>query len=554
MRKTKISEAIAGGRILVSDGAWGTFLHEKGLKPGECPESWCLERPKDVLDIARSYLDAGADMIESDSFGGSSFKLAHYGLEARAADLNRAAASISRKAAGDGAWVIASIGPTGRMIAMGDVTEEEFYEAFKVQAGALAEGGADAICIETMSDITEAVQAVKAAKDATRCEIICTFTFEKTLQGDYRTRMGVTPEAAARAALEAGADIIGANCGNGMARMVEVVARIRAEAPGVPILVHANAGLPTNVDGVTVFPESPAEMAAFVPALVKAGADIIGGCCGTTRWTRSDLSLDRAAEATRPRSPNSLLDSCFPDDLQREVDPAEWRGKLGSLHPVDHARAQLPRYFHALFPGRLRRFGLGHPRHYRIGNHDAGHLVVHELGVAKARQRPDAHDDGDPEVVLREIFQEVFHRFRVEDRLGDGPLGARFDLFPESLHLECEIAVDGVHAYSDGEGCRIADGSSSDIDAAVQATDHPGQAYGVDVEDAGRVGVVAELGRVARYEEKVPQAYGVGAEHVRLHADQVAVAAGVVQDRLDADPLFYHDRGDDGAHPRAGPA
>jgi 5-methyltetrahydrofolate--homocysteine methyltransferase len=133
-----------------------------------------------------------------------------------------------------------------------------------------------------MSDIAEAVQAIKAAKDRTRCEVICTFTFEKTLQGDYRTMMGVTPEAAVAAAIEAGADIIGANCGNGMQRMVEVVKVIRAAATDTPILVHANAGLPQNIDGKTVFPETPAEMAALVPALVKAGANIIGGCCGTT--------------------------------------------------------------------------------------------------------------------------------------------------------------------------------------------------------------------------------------------------------------------------------
>jgi 5-methyltetrahydrofolate--homocysteine methyltransferase len=282
MGKTRITDAVKKGKVLVSDGAWGTFLYKKGLKPGQCPELWCAERPNDVLDIAKSYVAAGADMIESDSFGGSSFKLGHYQLAGRASELNEAAARISRTAAGDKAWVIASIGPTGKMLAMGDVTEDELYASFKEQAIALEKGGADAICVETMSDATEAGLAVKAAKKNTKLEVICTFTFEKTVQGTYRTMMGLSPEDAAKAAVEAGADIIGPNCGNGMERMVDIVKAMRKVDPKTPILVHANAGLPTNVDGKDVFPETPADMAALVPALIKAGANIIGGCCGTT--------------------------------------------------------------------------------------------------------------------------------------------------------------------------------------------------------------------------------------------------------------------------------
>jgi len=282
MGKTRIAEAVKSGRVLVSDGAWGTFLQKKGLKPGECPELWCTERPNDVLDIAKSYVAAGADMIESDSFGGSCFKLEHYKLDGKVSEINEAAAKISRTAAGDKAWVIASIGPTGKMLAMGDVTEEQLYEAFKAQAIALEKGGADAICIETMSDVTEAVMAIKAAKKFTKCEVICTFTFEKTVQGYYRTMMGLSPEDAVKAAVEAGADIIGPNCGNGIERMVDIVKAMRAVDKKTPILVHANAGLPTSVNGKDVFPESPADMAARVPALIAAGANIIGGCCGTT--------------------------------------------------------------------------------------------------------------------------------------------------------------------------------------------------------------------------------------------------------------------------------
>ncbi|MDH3346108.1 MAG: homocysteine S-methyltransferase family protein [Kiritimatiellaceae bacterium] len=277
----KIIEAVKSGRVLISDGAWGTFLQQKGLKPGECPELWNLERPDDVREIAQSYIDAGADMVETNSFGGTRFKLEHYGFEDRVAEISEAAARLSREAAGD-KWVIASIGPTGKMLLMGDVTEEELYEGFKEQAVALEKGGADAICVETMSALDEAGLAVKAVKENTQCEAITTFTFEQTVNGDYRTMMGVSPEQAAEEMIGAGADIIGTNCGNGIERMIEIVKAMRTVAPDTPILVHANAGLPTNVNGVDTFPETPEDMASQVDGLIEAGANIVGGCCGTT--------------------------------------------------------------------------------------------------------------------------------------------------------------------------------------------------------------------------------------------------------------------------------
>jgi len=278
----KILTELKNGRILVSDGAWGTFLQQKGLKPGECPEEWNISRPEDVFAIAKSYIDAGADMVETNSFGGSRFKLEKYGFGDRVYEFNKAAAEISRKAAGADCFVLGSMGPTGKLLMMDEVTEDELYEAFKEQAMALEAGGADAIMIETMTDLEEARIAVKAAKENTGCEIFCTMTFQKIIGGEFRTMMGISPSEMAETIVEAGADLIGTNCGNGMEDMIGMVQEIRNFNSAIPILVHANAGMPQYKDGVTTFPETPEDMAVRVRAIIEAGANIVGGCCGTT--------------------------------------------------------------------------------------------------------------------------------------------------------------------------------------------------------------------------------------------------------------------------------
>ncbi len=279
---TKLTDKLKENKILLSDGGWGTYLYAKGLQMGDCPELWNETHRNDVLEIAKTYIDAGADMVETNSFGGSKIKLADYDLGDKTYELNKLAAEISREAAGDDKFVLGSVGPTGKFLMMGDVTEEELYESFKIQIEGLRDGGVDAICIETFYDTQEAIIAINAVKENSDLEVITTFTFDKAVDGSYNTMMGVKPAVMAETLATAGVDIFGTNCGNGFEGMIEIVKEIRTANSELPILVHANAGLPIEENGKIVYPDSPERMAELTPTLVKAGANIIGGCCGTS--------------------------------------------------------------------------------------------------------------------------------------------------------------------------------------------------------------------------------------------------------------------------------
>lgn len=263
---------------LLTDGAWGTRLQELGLGLDELPDSWNLSHPERVEEVARAYVNAGSQVILTNTFRANRIVVGERDAVAGVSEINRAGVEISRRAASGKARVFASIGPSGKLLMMGDVDEEQLRAAFSEQAEALAEAKADAIVIETMSDVAEAKLAVAAAK-ATGLLVVGCMVFDSGKNKD-RTMMGVTPEQAAEEMAAAGADVIGANCGNGIEGYLPVCERLHA-ATRLPIWIKPNAGLPEMVGGKVIYRSTPDEFASHVPALLKAGATYIGGCCGT---------------------------------------------------------------------------------------------------------------------------------------------------------------------------------------------------------------------------------------------------------------------------------
>ena len=275
-------ERLQEEKPLVADGAVGTLLFRRDLKPGRCPESVSLTDPQVLEEIAGEYLDAGAEIVQTNTFGASPIKLLPYHLAERTEELNRNAVRAVRNVVGDRAYVSGSCGPSGKILKpYGDADPDDLYASFRRQMESLIGAGVDVICIETMLDLAEVTLAVKAAKDVSpTMPVMATMTFNATPRG-FHTIMGVNVERAAAGLQQAGADVVGSNCGNGIANMI-VIARDFCRCSALPIIIQSNAGIPETRDGVPVYSETPQFMADQARELVELGVSIIGGCCGTT--------------------------------------------------------------------------------------------------------------------------------------------------------------------------------------------------------------------------------------------------------------------------------
>jgi 5-methyltetrahydrofolate--homocysteine methyltransferase len=272
--------------VLVFDGAMGTMLFQAGLAPGACPELWNAERPDVLRSSHRAYFDAGSNVVETNSFGGTRLKLKAFGLEERCRELNEQAARLARSVCPPGRYVAGSIGPSGHghlLEPYGDTPAEVCYESFREQALALATGGVDLFAIETMMMPDEALLAIKAAKDAARLPVLCSMTFQyDQARGVDRTMWGTGPADAAATLVDAGADIVGCNCGDGgPGRVPAILTEMRKATPAF-LAAYPNAGIPKVIGDKTVYDLTPDAMAAVFPAIVAAGARIVGACCGST--------------------------------------------------------------------------------------------------------------------------------------------------------------------------------------------------------------------------------------------------------------------------------
>jgi 5-methyltetrahydrofolate--homocysteine methyltransferase len=264
--------------LVITDGAWGTELQKRGLALGELADLWNLTRPWDVEGVARAYVDAGSQVILTNTFRANPVALGAHVETKKLREINRRGVEISKEAAGLHVLVFASIGPTGKVMASGEIDAQTVSDAFALQAGALAAAEPDALLFETFSDVEEARLAVRAAR-RTGLPIVVSFAFDSGKNKD-RTMMGVTPETAGRAMAEEGVNAVGANCGAGPEAFAQVCRRLR-DASGLPVWIKPNAGMPTLESGRAVYTMEPATFAGYLPELVEASASFVGGCCGT---------------------------------------------------------------------------------------------------------------------------------------------------------------------------------------------------------------------------------------------------------------------------------
>jgi methionine synthase I (cobalamin-dependent) len=286
---------------LLTDGAWGTQLQEHGLPPGECPDIWNITNPAAVSAVARSYVEAGSNVILTNTFRANPICLPEE-WAGRAIEINKAGVRISKEAAAGRALVFASIGPTGKMLLTGEVPDRDVKSAYDLQAHALAEAGADALVIETQSDPYEAEAILRSAR-LLGLPVVVSFTFDTGRARD-RTMTGATPEQAAQRMARAGADVIGANCGSGIESFPMICQRLK-ESCTLPVWIKANAGLPVMRDGKLHYRQTAEEFATYVPSLLNTGASFVGGCCG------SDPAYIRAMRTEIDRYvPDSSRPSC----------------------------------------------------------------------------------------------------------------------------------------------------------------------------------------------------------------------------------------------------
>jgi 5-methyltetrahydrofolate--homocysteine methyltransferase len=271
--------SLLGTRLVITDGAWGTEFQKRGLAVGLPSDVWNLTRPDDVEAVARAYVEAGSRVILTNTFRGNPVALSGLAEAARVVEINRRGVELSKRAAGARVRVFASMGPTGKILATGEIDEQTVLEAFHLQAEAVAEGGADALLFETFSDVDEARLAVQAAKPL-RLPILVSFAFESGKKKD-RTMTGATPETAARAMAREGVDAVGANCGAGPEFFPMLCRRLK-ESSDLPVWIKPNAGLPRLSNGQAVYTMEPESFASYLPALIEAGASFVGGCCGTS--------------------------------------------------------------------------------------------------------------------------------------------------------------------------------------------------------------------------------------------------------------------------------
>ena len=295
-------------RVLLGDGAMGTELQLAGLPPGGCGEAWNLDAPDKVLAIQRAYVDAGSDLLITNSFGGSRIMLERHDEEARVREVNRAAAEIARRAFGEKeGWVLGDIGPFGGLMEpYGEIPEARVEQAFSEQAHALVSGGVDAIIIETQTALEELGIAIEAAKAAGAPAVIGSTAFDKMRSGtEVRTMMGTSPEQAAKFMAKAGCDIVALNCGTGIdMRLAADIARRYRSVCNLPIMAQPNAGLPVLENMKVVYKETPDEMAEGLEELLDAGVRIVGGCCGSTpaHIRKFREVLDRVGTQSRARA------------------------------------------------------------------------------------------------------------------------------------------------------------------------------------------------------------------------------------------------------------